>query len=80
MPVSIQIISGFCKASKTNGEIQQHENVLTVGRYVGATEVDEDGVPFGERFAKLKEELERHFSEARELETAITKRLARIGK
>jgi type I restriction enzyme M protein len=71
-------ISGFCKASKTS-EIQQHEYVLTVGRYVGATEVDEDGVLFGERFAELKAELEIHFSEARELEIAITKRLARCN-
>jgi type I restriction enzyme M protein len=45
--------------------------VLTPGRYVGAAEVEDDGVPFAEKFAVLREKLEAQFAEGRALEARI---------
>jgi Type I restriction-modification system methyltransferase subunit len=38
-------IPGFCKSVETK-EIKDHGYVLTPGRYVGAAEVEDDGIPF----------------------------------
>jgi type I restriction-modification system DNA methylase subunit len=42
-------VPGFCKAAKPE-EIKSHGYILTPGRYVGAADVEDDYVPFGERF------------------------------
>jgi type I restriction enzyme M protein len=34
--------------------------VLTPGRYVGAEDIEDDGIAFADRFAKLKSELVGH--------------------
>ena len=65
---------GFCK-SATLGEIRQHHHVLTPGRYVGAPATEDDGVPFEERFAELKETLAEQFTAAEELSALIRKKL-----
>ena len=41
-------IKGFCK-SATLAEIQKHNFVLTLGRYVGIKDEVDDGVPFEEK-------------------------------
>ncbi len=69
---------GFCK-SATLEEIREHNHVLTPGRYVGAAATEDDGVPFEERFAQLKETLAEQFAEADELSTLIRKKLEKIG-
>jgi hypothetical protein len=71
-------VPGFCKAS-TLGQIRVHSHVLTPGRYVGAEDVDDDDVPFMERFAALKAKLEQQFAQAEELTTTVKARLARVG-
>ncbi|MEK1855184.1 MAG: N-6 DNA methylase [Phyllobacterium sp.] len=43
-------LPGFCKAVKRE-EIGDHNYVLTPGRYVGAVDIENDAVPFPERFA-----------------------------
>ena len=68
---------GFCK-SATREEIEKHGHVLTPGRYVGAEDEEDDGVPFGERFAELKAKLEAQFVEGRALEERISTRLSKI--
>jgi type I restriction enzyme M protein len=40
-----QDVAGFCKSAELK-LIQQHDCVLTPGRYVGAEEVEDDGEPF----------------------------------
>ncbi|PCJ61614.1 MAG: DNA methyltransferase [Rhodospirillaceae bacterium] len=67
-------IPGFCK-SATLEEIKVHNHVLTPGRYVGAADMEDDGVPFEERFAELKETLEEQFSKAEELGALIQAKL-----
>jgi len=44
----------------TDDKIKEHGYVLTPGRYVGAAEVEDDGIPFEEKMAELS--LKRHYS------------------
>ena len=66
---------GFCKAAKLE-EIRGHNHVLTPGRYVGAADVEDDDVPFAERFAALRAKLEEQFAEADKLTAMIREKLA----
>lgn len=58
--------------------MREHGHVLTPGRYVGAADVEDDGVPFAEKFAALRETLEGQFREGRELEGRIDSAFARV--
>jgi type I restriction enzyme M protein len=49
-------VPGFCKTAKLE-EIRGHNHVLTPGRYVGAADIEDEDVPFPERFALLKKKL-----------------------
>ncbi|ELJ8795503.1 class I SAM-dependent DNA methyltransferase [Vibrio sp. Vb2133] len=70
--------AGFCK-SATLEEIKKHDFVLTPGRYVGAAEELDDGVPFGEKMATLTDKLSEQFAESAILEAEIKKNLAGLG-
>ncbi|MCS6116233.1 class I SAM-dependent DNA methyltransferase [Shewanella baltica] len=70
--------AGFCK-SATLAEIKKHDFVLTPGRYVGAAEELDDGVPFGEKMATLTAKLSEQFAESATLEAEIKKNLAGLG-
>jgi type I restriction enzyme M protein len=71
-------VPGFCKAA-TLEEVRGHNHVLTPGRYVGAANVEDDDMPFVERFAELQEELKTLFTEADKLTTLIRAKLTGIG-
>jgi type I restriction enzyme M protein len=71
-------VPGFCKAAKLE-EIRGHNHVLTPGRYVGAKDVEDDDVPFVERFAALGAKLEHQFREADALTATIRTELAKVG-
>jgi type I restriction enzyme M protein len=71
-------VSGFCKSATTD-EIREHGYVLTPGRYVGAAEVEDDGVPFEEKMAELSATLYEQFAEADQLEAVIKKNLGVLG-
>lgn len=71
-------ILGYCKKS-TLDEIKSNDYVLTPGRYVGAEEVQDDGIPFEEKMKKLTEELFKQFEESHKLEEEIKKNLKAIG-
>ncbi|MCG0013931.1 type I restriction-modification system subunit M [Vibrio parahaemolyticus] len=70
--------AGFCK-SATLEEIKKHDFVLTPGRYVGAAEELDNGVPFGEKMATLTAKLSEQFAESATLEAEIKKNLAGLG-
>ncbi|MDG2665836.1 class I SAM-dependent DNA methyltransferase [Vibrio parahaemolyticus] len=70
--------AGFCK-SATLEEIKKHDFVLTPGRYVGAAEELDDGVPFSEKMAVLTSKLSEQFAESATLEAEIKKNLAGLG-
>jgi type I restriction enzyme M protein len=71
-------IAGFCK-SATLAEIRTHGHVLTPGRYVGAEEALDDGVPFEEKMATLTGELATLTVQGADLDKAIAANLAAIG-
>ncbi|HCG6061845.1 TPA: type I restriction-modification system subunit M [Vibrio parahaemolyticus] len=70
--------AGFCKSS-TLSDIKKHDFVLTPGRYVGAAEELDDGVPFAEKMATLTAKLSDQFVESATLEAEIKKNLAGLG-
>ena len=61
--VGYRDIPGYCK-SATLDEIAEHGYVLTPGRYVGAEEVEDDGVPFAEKMEGLTRELATQFHQS----------------
>ena len=72
-----QDIPGFCR-SVTLEEVRKHGHVLTPGRYVGAEDAEDDGVPFAERFAALTATLENQFNESERLTALIREKLAMV--
>jgi type I restriction enzyme M protein len=71
-------VPGFCK-SATLEEIRGYNHVLTPGRYVGAADVEDDDVPFSERFAALKVRLNEQFAAANSLTERIRAGLEKIS-
>lgn len=69
-------IPGFCK-SVSLAEIREKNYMLTPGRYIGLSE-DEDDFDFGERFNKLKAELDNQMKEEIRLNELIRKNLAKL--
>ena len=71
-------IPGYCK-SATLEEIRKNDYVLTPGRYVGAPETEDDGIPFSEKMEKLTARLKSQFKESEALEAKIKENLAGLG-
>ena len=70
-------VAGFCK-SVTVKKIQEQGYVLTPGRYVDATELEEDNEPFEQKIVRLTHELEAQFEESEKLEKQIRQNLEKI--
>lgn len=74
-----EAIPGFCYSAMTE-EIRRHDHVLTPGRYVGATEVDDSNdEPIADKIARLTNDLHAHFDESAQLEQVIRAQLERLG-
>jgi type I restriction enzyme M protein len=71
-------ISGFCKSADLE-EIKKNGYTLTPGRYVGLTEVEDDGISFEEKMQKLSSELREAFTTGRELEKEIENNIKELG-
>ncbi len=71
-------ILGFCKSAKLE-ELKKNGYTLTPGRYVGLADVEDDGISFEEKMAKLSGELREAFTKGRELEKEIEKNLKELG-
>lgn len=69
---------GLVKSAKLE-DIKKHDYVLTPGRYVGATEQEDDGEPFAEKMGRLTAQLKTQFEESDKLEAEIKKNLAGLG-
>ncbi|QYK11177.1 type I restriction-modification system subunit M [Shewanella mangrovisoli] len=76
--VAYQDQAGFCMSADL-ALIEKHDFVLTPGRYVGATEELDDGIPFAEKMATLTDKLSEQFAESAMLEAEIKKNLAGLG-
>lgn len=71
-------VLGFCKSAPL-AEIEQHGYALTPGRYVGATDIEDDDEAFEEQMAKLTGELSTLFGRGQELEAEVRTQLGRVG-
>jgi len=71
-------VPGFCK-SATLDEIKANDYVLTPGRYVGAADVEDDGVLFEEKMAELSQTLYRQMKESANLDAVIRRNLEGLG-
>jgi type I restriction enzyme M protein len=71
-------VPGFCK-SATLTEIQAHDFVLTPGRYVGAKEVEDDGVTFEEEIRLLGDRLEGQIQQSSRLDGLLRDTLKSLG-
>ena len=69
---------GFCR-SATRDEVRGQGHVLTPGRYVGAADIEDDGVSFEERFGALRTKLAEQFAGGRASEERIAAALARTN-
>lgn len=70
-------VLGFCK-SASKEEVAKQGWVLTPGRYVGAEDVVDDGVPFEERIVNLRSTLADQFSRSEKLARTIQSGLSAI--
>lgn len=73
-----QDIAGFCK-SATIEDIKTNDYVLTPGRYVGAADIEDDGIPFEVKMRELSQTLYSQMNQAEELDKAIRKNLEGLG-
>lgn len=71
-------VPGFCYSAALT-DIQQHDYVLTPGRYVGATDVEDDGIPFAHKMAELTAKLGEQFRQSAVLEKQIAENLKGLG-
>ena len=53
--------------------------MLTPGRYVGAADIADDGIPFEEKMAELSQTLFKQMAEGQELDKNITQNLEVMG-
>lgn len=71
-------VPGFCK-SATLADIRANDYVLTPGRYVGAAEIEDDGIAFETKMEELTRTLYQQMQQAETLDTVIRKNLAVLG-
>ena len=59
--------------------LKAHQYVLTPGRYVGAAEIEDDGIPFEDKMAELSATLYGQMREGAELDAVIRRNLVVLG-
>ncbi len=60
-------------------DIKPHGYVLTPGRYVGAEEVEDDGIPFKDKMKELTNNLYKQMEEGKKLDAIIRENLTHLG-
>lgn len=73
-----QDIPGYCKTA-TLDDIRKHDYVLTPGRYVGATALEDDGIAFETKMTDLSQTLYAQMEESAKLDEVIRKNLEGLG-
>ena len=71
-------VAGFCYSAEL-AEIEKHGFVLTPGRYVGAADEEDDGVPFEEKMKALVLSLGSQLSNSEKLNKEIQRCLGGLG-
>jgi type I restriction enzyme M protein len=70
--------AGYCK-SATLDDIKANDYVLTPGRYVGAADIVDDGIPFETKMAELSQTLLKQMAEGEKLDKSICNNLMELG-
>ncbi len=70
-------VPGFCKAA-TIDEVKANDYKLTPGIYVGTEAEEDDGIPFEEKMAELKEQLMNQFEKSNILQKKILDNLSNL--
>lgn len=70
---------GFCRSASLD-EVRGHSHVLSPARYVGAADVEDDGVGFEERFGTLRVKLAEQFRDGRKQEALISTFLGMVAE
>ena len=70
--------AGYCK-SATLDEIKANDYVLTPGRYVGAADIEDDGIAFETKMAELAQTLFAQMKEAEVLDKVIRQNMEVLG-
>jgi type I restriction enzyme M protein len=71
-------VAGFCYSASLE-DIKAHGYALTPGRFVGAEDELDDGIPFEEKFKSLKLKLTEQFEEGKRLEDFISSNFEKIS-
>jgi type I restriction enzyme M protein len=71
-------VAGYSKAASLD-EVKANEYVLTPGRYVGAAELEDDGIPFEDKMHELSQALYGQMKEAKKLDATIRQNLEVLG-
>jgi len=75
---SYEDVPGFCKSAILD-DIKANDYVLTPGRYVGAAEIEDDGITFEEKMAELTQMLYGQMAESEKLDAVIRNNLEVLG-
>ncbi len=70
--------AGYSKSASLD-DIKANDYVLTSGRYVGAAEIEDDGIPFEFKMKELSQTLYSQMEQAEELDKAIRQSLGVLG-
>ncbi|MDD4735734.1 MAG: class I SAM-dependent DNA methyltransferase [Kiritimatiellae bacterium] len=71
-------IPGYCKSAKLE-DMRKHDYVLTPGRYVGAADIEDDGIPFETKMTEMSQTLYAQMEESAKLDEVIRKNLEGLG-
>jgi type I restriction enzyme M protein len=75
---SYEDVPGFCKAASLK-EVEANNFVLTPGRYVGAEDLEDDGIPFEKKVDTITSSLAEQFANSNELQERIKSNLKKVG-
>jgi type I restriction enzyme M protein len=78
VPAPYEDQAGFCK-SATLEDMRKHDYVLTPGRYVGAADIEDDGIPFETKMSEMSQTLYAQMEESAKLDEVIRKNLEGLG-
>ncbi|MCP4195500.1 MAG: N-6 DNA methylase, partial [Planctomycetaceae bacterium] len=70
--------AGYCK-SATLTDMRKHDYVLTPGRYVGAADIADDGIPFETKMNEMSRTLYEQMEESAKLDEVIKGNLKHLG-
>ncbi|MDP0563362.1 MAG: N-6 DNA methylase [Candidatus Endonucleobacter sp. (ex Gigantidas childressi)] len=71
-------VAGYSKSASLD-DIKANDYVLTPGRYVGAAELEDDGIPFEEKMKELSQTLYGQMKEAQALDNSHSPELGGVG-